>query len=131
MHGISIVALVWAALVPTHWRRAWSTFLPIGLAFPLVIGFGALLSPSARADWVTGEAVTVFTSNYMFVLASATLSVILGHMVWSAQQEARILGSYELMELLGKGGMGEVWRATHKLLTRQAAIKLIRTEAWR
>jgi serine/threonine-protein kinase len=129
MHGISIVALVWAALVPTHWRRALPTFLSIGLAFPLVIGFGALLSPAARADWLTFEALTVFTSNYVFVLASATLSVILGHMVWNAQQEARSLGSYRLEELLGRGGMGEVWRATHQLLARQAAIKLIRPEA--
>lgn len=129
MHGISIVALVWAALVPTHWRRALPTFLSIGLAFPLVIGLGALLSPAARADWLTFDALTVFASNYLFVLASATLSVILGHMVWSAQQKARSLGSYTLEELLGRGGMGEVWRATHQLLARQAAIKLIRPEA--
>jgi serine/threonine-protein kinase len=129
MHGISIVALVWAALVPTHWRRALPTCLSIGLAFPLVIGFGALLSPAARGDWLTFDALTVFGSNYVFVLASATLSVILGHMVWGAQQEARSLGSYELVELLGRGGMGEVWRATHQLLARQAAIKLIRPEA--
>ncbi|PYR31626.1 MAG: serine/threonine protein kinase [Acidobacteria bacterium] len=129
MHGISIVALVRAALVPTHWRRALPTLLSIGLAFPLVIGFGVLLSPIARADWLTFDALTVFISNYVFVLASATLSVILGHMVWSAQQEARSLGSYKLEELLGRGGMGEVWRATHQLLARQAAIKLIRPEA--
>jgi hypothetical protein len=122
MHGISIVALVWAALVPTHWRRSLPTFLSIGLAFPLVIGFGVLVSSAARADWLTFEALTVFTSNYVFVLTSATLSVILGQMVWSAQQEARSLGSYKLVELLGRGGRGEVWRGTHQLLARQAAI---------
>jgi serine/threonine-protein kinase len=129
MHGISIVALVWAALVPTHWRRALPAFLCIGLAFPLVIGLGAALSPAARVDWLTVDALTVFTANYVFVVASATLSVILSHMVWSAQQEARSLGSYKLEELLGRGGMGEVWRGTHQLLARQAAIKLIRPEA--
>jgi serine/threonine protein kinase len=41
--------------------------------------------------------------------------------------EARRCGSYELLELIGRGGMGEVWRARHSLLTRPAAIKLIRT----
>jgi serine/threonine-protein kinase len=39
--------------------------------------------------------------------------------------KARQMGSYRLVEMLGKGGMGEVWRAEHKLLARPAAIKLI------
>jgi serine/threonine protein kinase len=45
-----------------------------------------------------------------------------------ANQEARELGSYRLVKCLGKGGMGEVWRAEHRLLAREAAIKLIRLD---
>jgi serine/threonine-protein kinase len=36
------------------------------------------------------------------------------------------LGNYELIERLGEGGMGEVWRARHRLLARDVAVKLIR-----
>src|SRR5262245_18445793 len=36
------------------------------------------------------------------------------------------VGAYTLLELIGRGGMGEVWRARHDLLQRLAAIKLIR-----
>ena len=39
------------------------------------------------------------------------------------------LGSYEILSPLGSGGMGEVWRARHLMLDRQAAIKLIRPES--
>lgn len=41
------------------------------------------------------------------------------------------LGGYQLLEKLGQGGMGEVWRARHQLLARPAAVKLVRPDpAW-
>ena len=47
----------------------------------------------------------------------------------SCQPEVAALemGSYQLIELLGQGGMGEVWRQA-SLLARNAAIKLVRPE---
>ena len=38
------------------------------------------------------------------------------------------LGHYRLIERLGVGGMGEVWRARHQLLARPCAVKLIRPD---
>jgi len=49
----------------------------------------------------------------------------------SAEAKVKELGSYRLVTRLGAGGMGEVWRAEHRLLARQAAIKLVRPEALR
>jgi len=46
-----------------------------------------------------------------------------------AQAQVRELGSYRLVECLGRGGMGEVWRAEHRLLAREAAVKLINASA--
>jgi len=43
--------------------------------------------------------------------------------------KARRLGSYQLSEKIGEGGMGEVWRAKHRMLARPAAVKLIRPES--
>jgi len=42
--------------------------------------------------------------------------------------KAREAGSYELTELIGRGGMGEVYKAKHRMFARAAAIKLIRPE---
>jgi serine/threonine-protein kinase len=43
-------------------------------------------------------------------------------------EERLSVGSYRLVAPLGAGGMGEVWRASHRLLARPAAVKLIRYE---
>ena len=43
--------------------------------------------------------------------------------------KARRLGSYVLGEKIGSGGMGEVWKAKHRMLARPAAVKLIRPES--
>ncbi|UCF40955.1 MAG: serine/threonine protein kinase [Gemmatimonadota bacterium] len=42
--------------------------------------------------------------------------------------EGAEIGAYRLGALLGRGGMGEVYQATHRLLGTPAAIKLIRPE---
>ena len=44
-------------------------------------------------------------------------------------QKAQEIGSYKISGQIGGGGMGDVWRAEHRMLARPAAIKLIRPEA--
>src|SRR4026208_1204764 len=65
--------------------------------------------------------------DYIRVGVSVVISQVitrLGHHV----TRAREMGSYRLGELLGRGGMGEIYKATHRMLARPAAIKLIRAE---
>jgi eukaryotic-like serine/threonine-protein kinase len=66
----------------------------------------------------------IFSSVVVVVFASLGARVVyrLGREVSAARE----LGSYRLLERLGLGGMGEVWRARHRMLARSAAIKLIR-----
>jgi serine/threonine-protein kinase len=69
----------------------------------------------------------VFMPNYACAVVATLPSHVLHHLGRRLHQ-ARDMGSYHLVELLGRGGMGEVWRGTHRLLKRSAAIKLIRPE---
>jgi serine/threonine-protein kinase len=67
------------------------------------------------------------TSTYLCAVAAYAVARIV-HRVNVRLKHAREIGSYELIERIGEGGMGEVWQARHRLLARPAAIKLIRAD---
>jgi serine/threonine-protein kinase len=73
------------------------------------------------------QTLVIFWPNYACAMLSIVPSRFLRH-VGHKLRKARELGSYELVKLLGHGGMGEVWEAQHRLLARRAAIKLVRPE---
>ena len=129
MHGISIVALVRTALVPTDWRRGIVTYAGIALCFPVVMGIGSVLSPVSRVEWLNASSLIFFGSHYVFVLTTALLGLITGHIVWSTQEQlyqARRVGRYRLTAPIGTGGMGEVWLAWDQSLNRNIALKNLR-----
>jgi serine/threonine-protein kinase len=66
---------------------------------------------------------------YLLVVLMAYVGSRLIYRLGLEEQRARELGSYRLVERIGRGGMGEVWRAEHAMLARPAAIKLVRREA--
>ncbi|MEW6431423.1 MAG: serine/threonine-protein kinase [Myxococcota bacterium] len=45
-----------------------------------------------------------------------------------ASRTGQLFGAWELLELLGSGGMGDVYRARHARLGREAAVKVLRPE---
>jgi serine/threonine-protein kinase len=116
-------------------------FLPIYPALaPLgakhVLTAGLLAATTDVLGWAIAEARGVapsapalqmffaFSTTYLCAFLSilpATIIRRLGREV----QEARDMGAYRLGKLIGKGGMGEVYRASHRLLARPAAVKVI------
>ncbi|MEO7987789.1 MAG: serine/threonine-protein kinase [Gemmatimonadales bacterium] len=69
--------------------------------------------------------VWAYLPNYVCAVLAVVPSQIITRLGRQVSR-ARELGSYRLADRIGSGGMGEVWRADHRLLARPAAIKLIR-----
>ena len=119
-----ILILLWPGIVPTTPGRT----LAMSLLAASMDPAGALIWKAAGAE--VPEMGRVFLQafpNYM----AAGFAVVISHVITRLGQkvrEAREMGSYVLGSLIGRGGMGEVWRATHRFLVRPAAIKLIKAE---
>jgi len=122
---VGSLVLMFAAIIP---NPPWKT-LAAGLIAASMNPVGMLIA-RARGVWDFGPASNVLVMHYpdyLMVGVSVVISRVvtrLGHHV----TKAREMGSYHVGELLGRGGMGEVYRATHRMLARPAAIKLIRSE---
>jgi serine/threonine-protein kinase len=127
--GLSWVAawvLLFSVVVPTPTRVTMATATISVACVPLVYATGVALGSNAAITPL--EFFLALVLPYLVVLLMAYVGSRVVSGLGAAVREARELGSYQLVEVLGKGGMGEVWRARHRLLARPAAIKLIRPE---
>jgi len=126
--GLSWVA-VWVVLftvvVPTSPRRALLAALASVSSVPVIVGLRIGSATTAfRLDPAQFFFGLVFP--YLLVVAMAYVGARVVYQLGTEVKRARELGSYRLEEKLGEGGMGEIWRARHRMLARPAAIKLIR-----
>jgi serine/threonine-protein kinase len=127
--GLSWVAvwtLLFTVVVPNTPARTVIATLASVSAVPVVTGFVILNTtvPDATLDKYFLGLVFPYLLVVLMAYVGARVIYTLGKEVTSA----RALGAYRLVERLGVGGMGEVWRARHHLLARPAAIKLVRPE---
>ena len=122
---IGLLVLVFAAMVPSAPGKMLITGLIAVSMNPLGMAIAKL-----RGAWVYGPDSNLLMMHFPDYLV-AGIAVVISYGVNQLGRQvtkAREMGSYQLGELLGKGGMGEVYRATHRMLARPAAIKLIRSE---
>ena len=110
---------------PIDWRLA--TLVPERTLFGATrqLGRDAIVASAAALMIALGVAI-IFAWNLLRMRRAVGIARAEAK---SARERADELGSYRLVERLGAGGMGEVWRAEHTLLARHAAIKLVRREA--
>jgi serine/threonine-protein kinase len=120
------LVLVFAAIIPNPPMKT----LLAGLVAVSMYPVGMLISRAQgmyhfEHGW---HALLMHYPDYLMVGVSVVISTVVTRLGQHVSR-AREMGSYQINELLGKGGMGEVYTATHRMLARPAAIKLIRPEA--
>ncbi|HUV12230.1 MAG TPA: serine/threonine-protein kinase, partial [Acidobacteriota bacterium] len=123
--------VTYGMFIPNTWRRALAVIAPMAVT-PLLLTL-YLWRVHPVVGQVTANTRSMETFSYLVViLALGVIFAVSGaHIIDTLRNTAakeKELGSYELQEKIGAGGMGEVWKAKHNLLARPAAIKMIRAE---
>jgi eukaryotic-like serine/threonine-protein kinase len=118
---VCVLILIFPSIVPAAPRTVLFTSLLAATMDPL----GLLIARTRGLELPPlGLLIWTYLPNYIcagLAVVPAKIIIHLGRKVSRARQ----LGSYRLVELIGRGGMGEVWKAEHQLFARPAAIKLI------
>lgn len=129
-----LLIFTYAVFIPNTWRRAAIVLSLMGLA-PLVILTIVYFSSPTFAEM---SHRAPFRGIFMEQGLSSILVVLIGtvgvHTIGSLRQEvftAKQLGQYRLRQMLGSGGMGEVYLAEHHMMKRPCAIKIIRPDKTR
>jgi serine/threonine-protein kinase len=122
---ICVVILVYPAIAPNTPGK----ILLAGVLAASMDPFGLLVTELRGVEYDAPRSALgfKFLANYLCALLAVVPAKMI-RVLGRHARRARDLGSYRLGDELGRGGMGTVHRAEHRLLARQAAIKLIRPE---
>jgi len=127
--ALIVTVMIRAILVPSRPGR--TVVLSILAFLPTVIVCVARHDPTAFLPGFAPDYQKQYMTlnTILWSILGTTLATITSRVTYGLRRqvaEANELGQYVLEEKIGGGGMGEVWRARHRLLIRPAAIKLIR-----
>jgi eukaryotic-like serine/threonine-protein kinase len=137
------IAVTWASYVRTGHLSALTWVVPLIIFYPLLVPASRTLTLAvssacalsmAAGPWLLAARGAIVTrpadalASLVTGAVAVAIATVASQALYGARRQieaARTIGSYELIERIAAGGMGEVWKAQHLLLARPAAIKLI------
>ena len=125
LSSIGGLLMVTPSLIPAAVRRRIAVSFVVATLQPATIAWAIW-----RGADVTGQTLNLIWAVIPTYLAAGIglVPMLIIRRLGGKVKAARELGSYRLGQLIGRGGMGEVYRASHRLITRPAAVKLVRPE---
>ena len=108
-----------AAILPS--RSRWTVFVSFAGLMPVVL---ADYYFSAHVESRLAGLIEMLVWGGLITLAAAQI----GSLIYGLRHQVRAFtrqGQYEIVQLIGKGGMGAVYEARHALLRRRTALKLL------
>ena len=131
---VAVTALFVVARAVVIPSSPWTTFF---LSLPIPVAL-LVIDVESGVPWTYSESpmdpeyttsVRVWNQVVLFFgIAIATVTSRLTASLRARLDAAHRIGQYRLDEKIGEGGMGEVYLATHAMLRRPTAVKLLRPE---
>jgi eukaryotic-like serine/threonine-protein kinase len=124
-------------LICNLYQLARAVIVPSEPRYTALIGL-AMCAPAVAIAWLVGPYVRhppgapagLISASFatLWCLSGLITATFGSHVIYGLRREvreARRLGQYTLVEKIGEGGMGAVYKAHHALLRRPTAVKLL------
>ena len=131
--AITNILVLRAIVVPSSAPQTLVTSMLASI--PVLVGFHAAFNDFVALGPVAGETASPLVATAVLAAwcgVASAVATMASHIIYGLQQEvegAKQLGQYTLEERIGRGGMGEVFKASHAMLRRPTAVKLLRPES--